>query len=624
LTASALTLGACSANRGSPFDTASVSVAATVIPTDGQCTHIVVTRLADFETTEYKGLLSGATFNVPIGEDRVTATAYAQPCSLEPTPAPWVADPQVVTFGAGSNTLTLNFHQNGGVTIDPNFDNTAPLIVRAGSVARLARNGEDASGPNYSLDGWEVKQIALPPAAASETVLFTTENKGLGYSPRGMAHMPDGTFVFQLGEVLEPLHVFSAAGAPIATWRIKPYDPMLHQWDFTDGLEAIDATHFVRTGWNNRPFECDIAGEHCKQSGLDFLEKKVDTDGSVFVEITRQLFLPELVGAPLNLEFPVGVAPVGGNIAVTTLGDVNHLTLLNAADGSVVAGPVTVPSGDPEGLFDDGAGRLVALDYDGTLLTFNDTDLTARTGEQLSYAEGIGFANPFRITWRTAGNRYIVYNGNKIVSASPAFDEVIDTGFDAFAIGNGTIGGLDYRPDMDELLVIARVPPADTGNVPRVDFYNVTSHMRTTSVVLQTGLMVPLRPLSLAYVSTTQQVVTHFRQPNAANPALDATAYVHDLSGMRVRTIDVRPLGFTRILDVRYRALSNELVFVVSDATGVRRILTTDLAGAPHRSYRLDAIRDLSDLAPIGSGDLVGDFGVVEGQPSYFVRIALP
>ena len=60
------------------------------------------------------------------------------------------------------------------------------------------------------------------------------------------------------------------------------------------------------------------------------------------------------------------------------------------------------------------------------------------------------------------------------------------------------------------------------------------------------------------------------------------------------------------------------------DATGKTRILTTDRAFAPKRSYRTDALPDVADLAPITSGPFTGDYGVVQGQPSWFARIALP
>src|SRR5438132_6054987 len=87
---SALTLAGCGKEPASSVLSADVTVAATVIPSDGQCAHIVITRLADFQSSEYRGLLAGATFKAPLGEDRVTATAYPPPCGTEPGFPPWV------------------------------------------------------------------------------------------------------------------------------------------------------------------------------------------------------------------------------------------------------------------------------------------------------------------------------------------------------------------------------------------------------------------------------------------------------------------------------------------------------------------------------------------------------
>jgi hypothetical protein len=220
------------------------------IPADATCTHIVATRLADFVVSEYKGALSGGVFSVQAGESRVTATAYPPPCSAEPAQPPWIADEQITTFTDGANTLMLRFHANTQVAIDPTFDDINPLhvTVRPGSPIRTGRNGEDAAGPNYSLDGWEIKRIALPPEAPSETVLFSTEGKGaLAFSPRGLAAMPDGTFAVQLSAPAEPLRQFSATGDFLEFWSVI-YPAGATPFDNTDGLEAIDATHLSAPG----------------------------------------------------------------------------------------------------------------------------------------------------------------------------------------------------------------------------------------------------------------------------------------------------------------------------------------------------------------------------------------
>ena len=175
----ALAAGCSHEAPGAGAATASVTVTATAIPSDGQCAHIVITRLADFQSTEYRGLLSGASLTALVGEDRVTATAYPTPCSSEPAQAPWTADAQVVTLVPGGNRVTLDFHQNTSVGVDPSFDDTKPLVVRLGSQVRVSRNGEDIAGPNFALDGWEVKRLTLPPAPVGETLLFSLDGKGV-------------------------------------------------------------------------------------------------------------------------------------------------------------------------------------------------------------------------------------------------------------------------------------------------------------------------------------------------------------------------------------------------------------------------------------------------------------
>jgi len=120
---SSLALAGCSHDHApaAAAATADVIVTATAIPADGKCAHIVVTRLADFQSTEYRGLLAGANLKALVGEDRVTATAYPTPCTSEPPTAPWTADAQTVTLTSGSNTVSLKFHQTGDVNIDPAF-----------------------------------------------------------------------------------------------------------------------------------------------------------------------------------------------------------------------------------------------------------------------------------------------------------------------------------------------------------------------------------------------------------------------------------------------------------------------------------------------------------------------
>ena len=101
----------------------------------------------------------------------------------------------------------------------------------------------------------------------------------------------------------------------------------------------------------------------------------------------------------------MGVAPVGNKFAVTVLANAGGtaLVLINR-DGTVAAGPVAIPAAnDIEGIFDDGAGRIVGIDYNGQLTTYNDTDLAPRAGETGNLGEGVGFGVPFRLAWRPAG-----------------------------------------------------------------------------------------------------------------------------------------------------------------------------------------------------------------------------
>jgi hypothetical protein len=618
---SSLALAGCSHDNapGAAVASASVTVTATAIPSDGQCAHIVVTRLADFQSTEYRGLLAGATLKALVGEDRVTATAYPTPCTNEPAQAPWTADAQTVTLVPGGNTVALHFHQSTDVTVDPNFDDTKPLVVRLGSQVRISRNGEDTAGPNFALDAWEVRQLSLPPAPVGETLLFSLEGKGVPYTPRGMAHLPDGSFVFQLAEANAPLYVFDGAGNNGARWAVQ-YPASAHVWDYTDGLEAIDATHLVRTGWANKPFNCDANGDHCQQSGIEILEKQAAPDGSTIAAVTRQILLPELPAEALNTEYPVGVAPVGARFAVAMLSDLGgtSLVLVNS-DGSIAAGPVSHPeSNDIEGLFDDGAGRLVGLDYNGTLTTYNDTDLSQRA-ESGNVGEGIGYQVPTRLVWRSAGaGSWVAYNGQRLVTAAPDFSSVSDLAFDLSNFS--LLSGVDYRADTDEVLLMDRFP----AGAPVVVAFNAATSMQTSSVTLQTGLSVSLRPWGLAYVASTHQLAAHYRRTSGSDATLDASVFVHNADGSLARRFDLGQYGFVRVQSVRYRADSDELVILAVDGTGATRIVTTDVLGNPHRSYRTDALPDLADVALIGSGPFAGDFGAVTGQPSYFARVALP
>jgi hypothetical protein len=616
-----LGLGACSSSADHPA-VAQVSITTTaVIPPDGQCTHIKATRLADFTVSEYKGMLSTATLQALTGEHRVTATAYAPPCSIEPATPPWVIAPIIVSFDVGANSLALEFKRNVPVAIDPVFDeDPAPLAVRTGSYVRTSRNGEDTTGPNFALDGWELRQLTLPPAVATETLVFTTQGKGVPYSPRGVARLPDGTFAFQLSETSAPLYLFGPSGAAMGTWPVS-YAPGLTPFDNTDGIEAIDATHFVRTGWSGAGINCDPDG-NCMHGGIDFMTRTINADGSSTVQVTRQLPLP----APHNEDYPVGVAPIaGGKLAVTTLpASGTNLLILNA-DGTLAAGPTAI-AGDVEGLFDDGAGRIIAVDYVGLVTTYNDATGAVRSGETADLGEGARFSTPTSLVWRPASGNFVALSLTpELVFATPSFDRVTPTGLNLSQVRSPS--AIDYRADTDELLVADLFPATDATTGVRsasVYFYSLATNTPTRTVRLAPGLALPLRFDNVAWVPGANQLVTHYRRPGVVDAQVDAVAYVLNLDGSFAYSFDLSVLGIKRIRSLRYVAASDELFFVVDDTSKTTRVLVTDRFGTPRRSYRVDALPDLSALAPITTGPTAGEFGAITSQPSAFARISLP
>lgn len=596
------------------------------IPSDGTCTHIIATRLSDFAVSEYRGVLSGGSFSVLPGDTRVTATAYPEPCSVEPTQPPWIADEQITTFTGAANTLMLEFHENASVVIDPTFDGTPQLVLRAGSPVRLGRNGEDAAGPGFALDGWDVKRIALPPAAPGETVLFSTQGKGgLPSSPRGLAALPDGSFVVQIGDPGAPLRLFGATGTFLESWPVV-YPSTAVRFDTTDGLEAIDATHLVRTGVLNAPINCDASGAGCLQAGLDILELATAVDGSHELHVARQLFLPELPGQPLNLQFPVGITPVGTGFAVVTIpndGSAQQLTLLDAG-GAVVAGPVPV-TGDVEGLFVAPDGRLGALDYHGHLTMRDPATLAERPGETAFYPDGIDLSVPFASAWDSATNHFLsLTQEGRLVSFSPSAPPVSDVGIDLSVYVSPS--GVAYRGDTGQIGIADGLPPADpvTGaRIPTVDFYDASTRTRATTVTLQ-GVDLPARTRTIAYVPGRQQIVSHYRRPGGVpDAALDGVVYTHRLDGTLAGSFDLAPAGFPRVHSVSYLPASDELAISAADDGGVERLVIVAPDGHPKRSYRLDAVGDVVYLAPITSGPSAGDLGAIENQPSNFFQLSL-
>jgi len=592
------------------------------IPADGQCAHITSTRLSDFAVSTYQGPLAGASFTVPTGEAHVTATAYPQPCSQEPASAPWVADEQITTFTGGANVLVLNFHATTDVTVDPVFEGARNVGVRPGSGARLGRNGEDAAGPGFALDGWSVNQIALPPAAAVETFLFSMRGQGgLTQAPRGLGRLPDGRFVAQQSEIDQPIRTFSAAGGFLELWPVV-YLPTKIRWDNTDGLEAIDATHLVRTGYLNAPINCDPndpSGATCVQAGIEVLELQADTNGAPVLVVTEQIPLP----APYNQAYPVGVAKVGASYAVAALPGTGTQLILLAPDGTVAAGPVADP-GDVEGLFDAGDGRLGALDYHGALRMYNGADATPRAGETASFFDGLGFGFPRALAWNSAANQFLALSGERrLASLTPDMTGFVYLGIDLS--GYLDPRGMDYRADVDQVAIADRVPPIDaaTGTrIPRVDFYDLATSARVDSTTLG-GLPANLRVPSIAYIPGRQQILSHYRRPGSPPDPIDSVIYTHRLDGSLAGLFDLRPLGIQRVFTVNYLPATDEILCTGVDIIGQVRMVVTSPTGQPRRSYRTDPIAGVSELAPITSGPYQGDLGIVFVEPSEYVRAVL-
>lgn len=600
---------------GDDTDQASAFVGTTTtIPGDGACAHIVATRLADFHVSEYRGPLAGASFSVSTGETRVTAVAYAAPCSAEPPQPPWIADAQLITFTGGANTLTLAFHRNANTTIDPTFDDESSPVSLDGAPLRIGRNGEDAAGPGFALDGWDVKLLGLPPGA-TETVLFSLEGKGPPYSPRGLARLPDGRFVAQVGELGQPLWVFDAAGNFLETWTVNPG---AIRWDFSDGLEAIDATHLVHTFWLNAPINCAPDGTGCIESGIEVL-----TIAGTQATVTAQLPLPE----PLNLEFAVGVTPVGANFAVTTLpdGGGSRLVLISGATGAVLAGPTAI-AGSVEGLFITPAGAIGALDYHGNYTAYNAADLTVRAGESASYPAAAGLSNFGALAWNSAAGELIAMNAadRRIVSAPQSFATVTEIPIDlSFYV---LPSSLDYRADTNQLAIVDRLPPLDflTGaRIPTVDFFDLPGGALAGSLQLQ-QVPLPVRTFTVAHVAAHGQLATHYRRPGGvADSALDARVFLHNLDGTLASSFDLAPFGFPRVSSVNYLPATDELLVAARDMTGTLRLVVTSAIGQPRRSYRVDAITGFADVAQLAPGADSPKVGVLIGQPSEYVRVTL-
>lgn len=618
-----IALGACATaqhdERGGEVDSEVTVRVAAATPADAACAHITLTRLSDFAITEFRGNLDGAAFRARAGDNHVVATAYPEPCSVEPAPPPWRAAEQIAELVPGDNTLHLQFNSDTEVVVDPTFDGPGdPVAIVPGSLVRLGRNGEDAAGPNFSLDGFEVKAIGVPPAAPSETVLFSVEGKGPPYSPRGMATLPDGSFVFQVAELDAPLHVFDAAGNHLATWTQAPLPAGLVAWSNTDGLDAIDATHLVRTGFLDVGFNCDVNGESCSFSGLDILTIQ-PAGGGFRAVVTQQIPLP----MPAAAEYAVGVTAVAGGYVVATLPDGGTRLTLVGFDGTPIAQSAIIP-GDIEGLFADATGRLVGVDYEGHVTTYN-ADLTPRAGETAAYLEGVNVSNVVSLAWRDrgAGSFLGLTLDPHLVAIGPDGSSAAPVPVDLSTVSGPS--GIDYRSDTDEIVIIERLSPPDPvthTRIPRVQRFDAATGAPHGTIHLEPGASLPLRGRTIAFAPWSQQLASHYRH-NTPDAGLDAIVFVHNLDGTLATSFNLRPFGFTRIDSVNALPDTQELAIAVRDISGHARLVITELDGTPHRSLRLDGLT-IADLAAVTSGANAGSIAATQAQPSLLMRLSLP
>jgi hypothetical protein len=622
---SAGSLVGCADDAPSPSGLDAVRVAVSssaVIPADGTCVHIVATRLSDFTVSEFRGRLSGAVLAAHAGETSISATAYPTPCSTEPAQAPWVADDQVKVFAAGADTLRLAFHQNSSITIDPVFDGAGEATVEEGSRVRTGRNGEDIAG-DLAVDGFDVTRIGFPAPGSSggpvETFLFSTEGKGaLDDVPRGLTRTVEGNLLFQNSFWNAPLTLLDPSGNLVTTYRVVVPDGFM-SFNFTDGLDTIDATHFVRTAYTNRAV-CNEDRSHCQRGALEILELGADAAGVPVLDVVQQFFLPD--GA--DESYPVGVASLGGGrFAVSYLPEADSQLLVMDADRRTYAGPVAIP-GDAEGLalLDD--GRLAVVRYNGPVDLFDPTTLAKRP-ESASYRLGADVSTPAGLTWDASLFMFLTLdNTNHVVAASADFSNAVDLGLDLGLLS--TPYAVAYRPDTDQILVGDSFGTSELGDLAAtLTVFDGTSTAPARTITLAGIVPTTARATGTAWLASRAQYVTVVsRASGNPNPALEAVAFVHDADGNPVGTIDLARFGLERLFQVTYLPSSDELVFLATTADGQRRLVVTDANGKPQRSLLAGAFARTSGFAPITNGSFAGQLGVVEMNPAFFFRATLP
>jgi hypothetical protein len=95
---------------------------------------------------------------------------------------------------------------------------------------------------------------------------------------------------------------------------------------------------------------------------------------------------------------------------------------------------------------------------------------------------------------------------------------------------------------------------------------------------------------------------------------------VHNADGSLAYSFDLGAHGFPIVGAVNYLALTDELAFTVQSNDGIRRVVVTDLAGNPRRSYRVDGFGGVVDLAQITTGPHAGQAVTVVNQPTFAFR----
>jgi hypothetical protein len=588
---------------------------------DQQCMQIDAMRFSDFSHTGYLGPTNGARFNTREGDTRITAIAFGGNCNVPPPwdEAPWVADQLVVTLNRGRNDVLLTFRPNALVVVDTDFQDQPPLVATEELRADIGRNGEDvafAGGHAYGLDGWDVVRLDLPApgegaGAGTQTPLFSTQGPpaGIPYSPRGLAATPGGLLVFAVGEPFQNVWAFTEAGAFVETWNILPRPPGMLDPDFTDGFDAIDEEHFVRTGLVQQGFNCDENG--CAQNSLlEILEKVHNPDGSTSLQITEQI--------PLTGTDVLGVTAVGGRFAVSFIPfqEPGNLSLIEA-DGTVVA---NAEGASLEGLFHDPAnGRIGAVSYGGSLTMFTDDTLVA-TGDTAHYPDALGANAPASIAWSSTTNEYIVLATTDdyhftMASEDGATGSTVAADFSSILLPSS----VEYLPGPQQIAVLDRFPPQDNVSLgPRITLYGAGGGAPVGTIILG-GIARPFRSIGLGYIASIDELVSTHRTPG--NPVNDAKFYRHDLAGNLTWVGDLGPWGMQRISSASWLPATDELIFLGVDTGGTPRWVVTDHSGNPHRSYRADGV---IDGAPITSGPSFGKLGAVNGQPSELVRLSLP